>query len=230
MFSISIYALLYGDFNPLHRRILHSLISNTKGHPARINIWCNQVCERTLNFLQKSSCRFWDSKENVPKYKAMRKMFSEEIPEPWVVWFDDDSWIVANDWFPRLEAYVKRKAFENLCCFGERWTTPYFPGEWEFITQSWWYQGKPPLERPGKKPGYEFITGSYWWLRTDILRMLDWPDPRLNHNGGDTLLSEALRQIGLPVHPCRYGIKANDAPRRGYHEAPPGSRNPKLRR
>jgi hypothetical protein len=88
-----------------------------------------------------------------------------------------------------------------------------------------------PTKKPGvKAPGITFATGGYWWLRTDVIRQLDWPDERLSHNGGDTLLGEAIRQQGWPFHKNNYGVKVNAAPRRGLHEAPAGSSNPNERR
>ena len=82
-----------------------------------------------------------------------------------------------------------------------------------------------PTRRRGvTKPGVSFMTGGYVWLRTDIMRQLDWPDERLNHNGGDTLLGEAIRQQGLPRHHFDYGVAVNKAKRRGLSERPAGSK------
>jgi hypothetical protein len=55
------------------------------------------------------------------------------------------------------------------------------------------------------------------------MKQLDWPDPRLNHNGGDTLLGEAIRQQQLPRHAFHYGVKINKYKRRGFREKPAGS-------
>jgi len=85
------------------------------------------------------------------------------------------------------------------------------------MTQADWY-GK----RIIRGTGIAFIRGSYWWLKTKILRHLDWPDPRLQHNGGDTALSEAIWQLRKPQHSFFYGIVKELAPRRGRSEKPAG--------
>ena len=67
-----------------------------------------------------------------------------------------------------------------------------------------------------------FIQGSYWWIRTQAIRRLDWPDKRLRHNGGDTALSEAVWQARLPQHGYTYGVEIDCFPRRGRSEVPAG--------
>lgn len=162
--------------------------------------------------------------ENIPKYVRMRYTFQRLLNEnvDWLVWFDDDSWIEKADWLPKTLAYLEAKKHENVCYVGQPWYVHHLPGQWEFIQQSSWYRGKPP-EIIKDKPGVNFAQGAYWWLRADVARQLAWPDIRLSHNGGDTLLGEAVRQQGLPFHKFYYGVRVNDAPRRGVSETPAGS-------
>ena len=133
------------------------------------------------------------------------------------------------------DADLTEKKSENIAYVGQPWFVHNLPGQLEFIQQASWYKGLPPQMCPTKKkgvmrPGIWFAQGAYWLLRTDVLRLLHWPDPRLKHNGGDTLLGEAVRQQGLPFHRRHYGVVINNAPRRGYHEAPAGVRDKSVRR
>lgn len=230
----TIYCLLYGAHHDLHRRLLNSLFSRLPHDTARVVVWCNAVCKETRQWFKQHVRTDWDvifSDENVPKYRAMRRMF-HEVHQPatsWVVWFDDDSWIEADDWWERTRKYIADHESEAICYIGQPWYVHHLPGQEEFIRAASWYTGKPwelcATRRPGiVKPGISFAQGAYWWLRTDVMKELDWPDPRLNHNGGDTLLGEAIRQQGLPFHRFRYGVKINDAKRRGFHERPAGSK------
>lgn len=153
----------------------------------------------------------------------MREMF-RDLREPgcgidWVVWFDDDSWIEAADWWPAMQAQIRR---EDVCYVGQPWGAYLLPGQWDFIRAASWFRGKEPPLHEGK-PFVPFAQGAYWWLRTDVLSTIDWPDPRLVHNGGDSLLGEAVRQQGRSLTPCEYGVRVNDAPRRGMSERPAGS-------
>ncbi len=240
--DVAIHLLLYGDFPQLHRRVLGSIHDNAKG--IRVRAWCNQVCESTAMILatlkQDPRWLVYFTAENWPKYKVMHQLFENyKRPEgerdtvKWVVWMDDDSYIDNPEWFPRMAQYIEDHP--EAVYIGKSWYVHHLSGQQEFIAASKWFKGVPweqcPTKKPGvTQPGVSFAQGSYWWLQTDVLRQLDWPDERLNHNGGDTLLGEAIRQQGMPFHKCDFGVKLNAAPRRGFHEAPAGSTNPNARR
>lgn len=227
--NVRVYALLYGDYPLLHRRLLGSLerFSNS----VDIRLWCNTLGPASRKIVDACgrSIRVYHSSENVPKYKVMRELFSEckgpeHSPSDWVVWFDDDAHIVSNDWLIRMESYIQ--SHPEAVYVGQPWFVHHLPGQWDFIKASPWFKGREPEMVPAsakRVPGVTFAQGSYWWLRGDVLRNLDWPDVRLSHNGGDTLLGEAIRQAGLPFHKYCYGVKLNDAPRRGLRERPAGS-------
>ncbi len=220
-----VLALLYGPHVDLHTRLLNSF-QRCVPKDVPITLWLNQVEAPTKARLGTESGRYdiIDSTENVRKYVAMRAMMTRaEVSKPdWWLWFDDDAHITADDWWAKTLEFIEYRKKENICYFGEPWHVPHLPGQWEFIKKSSWFRGRSPEIIKGR-PGVLFAQGSYWWLRDDIRQMLDWPDVRLSHNGGDTLLGEAIRQNGLPFHKFRYGVKTNDAPRRGHRETPAGS-------
>ena len=237
---VTIYCLLYGDFHDLHKRLLSSLLKRVPRDVADVRIWCNTVCPATLNWLAQHAPDDWDwirCGTNVPKYKVMRKLFHERaVPKtPWILWLDDDTHIVADTWWEETVAHIEAKQAENICYVGQPWYVHYLDGQEEFIKAAKWYKGV-PLElhftrNPQvRKPGIGFATGSYVWLRTDVMQQLDWPDPRLVHNGGDTLLGEAIRQQGLPRHSFHFGVKVNDGRRRGLSEVPAGSTSKRVGR
>lgn len=228
----TIYGLLYGNYHALHQRLVDSLIKHTPAAEAEIVLWCNTVCEATKEMLRKHAARvhYFFSDENVPKYEVMRKLFRKDHPPtaPWIVWFDDDSYIEKPDWWKKTRQFIEQRASENICYVGQRWYVHYLPGQEEFIKESKWYRGVPfgmhPTRRRGvTKVGILFATGGYVWLRTDVMEQLCWPDDRLVHNGGDTLLGEAIRQQGLALHNYSYGVAVNKAKRRGRSDRPAGS-------
>lgn len=231
-FGMSIYGLLYGDYPGLHQRFLTSVVTRARAHNASFCVWCNQVGLATKTALHGLPFIVVHSAENVPKYKAMRMLFEMYPPRhPWIVWFDDDSYVERLDWFESTKRYVESRQHQNICYFGQPWFVHHLPGQWEFVKKMPWFRGRPPEMIKGK-PGITFAQGAYWGLRDDMRRLLDWPPTGhgLSHNGGDTLLGEAIRQQGLPFHKFHYGVKINDAKRRGRSEAPAGSLNPGARR
>lgn len=236
----TVYALFYGKFIGLHQRLIDSLAAYLPPEEVRLVCWANTVRRETLDMLRGLQKKFpnmkiIDSKENVPKYKVMRRLYHEEEPPqtPWILWFDDDTYITHADWWQKTKAFIQ--STPDACYVGQRWYVHHYEGQWEFIKQSDWFLGRSPDMLPTKtkgvnRPGVKFLTGGYVWLRTDIMKKLDWPDKRLSHNGGDTLLGEAIRQHGLKWHHYHYGVAVNKARRRGISEAPAGAKNKKVRR
>ncbi len=219
--KVRVHALLYGDHPELHERLLDGF---RRAVPERVpvRLWCNQPGASSLRLLEARRRPGWTvtlREDNVPKYAAMRAMFGELAGEDWVVWFDDDSWIEAADWYPVMLDAIRPP---EVCYVGQRWGAHHLEGQWDFVRAAPWFRGlEPPLHEG--KPAVWFAQGAYWWLRSDLRRAIDWPDPRLRHNGGDTLLGEAVRQQGRALTPCAYGVRVNDAPRRGLSERPAGA-------
>ena len=167
------------------------------------------------------------STDNRKKYKAMRILFDDLKETPhvkWALWFDDDAWIKSGSWWEDTSKFIDEHKSENICYVGHPWTVNLLEGQKDFIKSQPWYKGLPFESR------VSFHQGSYVWLRTDVIRQLDWPIKELNHNGGDVLLGEAIRQQGLPRHAYSKGVAINDSKRRGFSEAPLGCRNERIRR
>lgn len=231
--DLIVCALLYGDYPEMHARLLSSM-NQTIPHDTQVRFWCNQVCQPTYDAITKLPSNYKIHRMcsvNTPKYKAMRDMF-EPIKKgswKWLCWLDDDTWFTKTDWFEQTATYIERRPVENVSYIGQKWYVHYLPGQTAFVAKSPWYHGRAP-ELIGGKPGVHFHTGGYWWIKTDLIKRLDWPDPRLSHNGGDTLLGSAMWQLQLPMHHYDYGVKVNDAKRRGRSEAPAGSLDPNTRR
>ena len=225
----TLYGLCYGDELALHERFINSLARFVPGDEVDIVLWCNQLGARSRAVVERlKDAHIILSDENIPKYRAMRKMFYEgHSPDtPWVIWFDDDSYISKSNWWDITTKYINEHP--DACYLGQPWFVHHLPGQWEFIQKATWFKGRPaelcPTRKKGvKKPGITFAQGAYWWLSAAVMKALDWPDPRLNHNGGDTLLGEAIRQQQLPFHKFHDGVKINAGKRRGYTERPAGS-------
>ena len=222
--KIQLFALLFGDYFPLHQRLLTSL-KHAKRPELSLQLWGNVVVPQTIGLAEQLGYPLVKSPFNLPKYRAMRSLFDQYLqPDTdWVIWLDDDSALTAPDWYENTCAFIQQKQAERICLLGQKWYVHYREGQWEFTRQSPLYKGV-PVELIENRPGVRFITGGYWWLKASVLRELAWPrvDLGLSHNGGDTLLSEAVRQLGYPVHHFEYGVKINKAGRRGLSECPLG--------
>ena len=227
----TLFMLVYGDYFKMHKEAITPLLTQ-EPEKVSVRLWLNAVCPETFEWLLQNAPDHWIiyvCSENPPKYPVMRKLFTDPanpITTPWVTWLDDDTNIARDDWFARTKEFVD--ADPLVVFFGAQYWKKHLAGVEHWIRQATWYnkrpfmQAGPRLKRLDRGAGIAFLRGSYWWLRLPVLRGLDWPDTRLQHNGGDTALSEAIWQAQLPQHAFSYGIADELAPRRGRSERPAG--------
>lgn len=231
------FTLLYGrDHFGLHKRLIDSF-HRAMPDEMVFHVVLNEVGPDSAKLVEGLRERFagvhlYTTEKNTPKYDLMRSMFQpfkdQDMGVDWIVWFDDDSHIVDDAWWPRTTAWLADRP--DAVYAGQPWFVDWRGGQASFIQEASWYRGEPPamVGHKKKRPGIDFAQGAYWWLKVSLMRELNWPDPRIHHNGGDTMLGEAVRQQGLPFHRMPFhcfGVKVNDAKRRGYAEAPAGCDN-----
>lgn len=115
--KFTVCALLYGDFPHLAERCLKPLLPLVDHGLIDLRVGCNQISPQTERYLTLALVGRVDrievvrSEENILKYPMMRLLFGIEgrlprIETPWVMWFDDDSYIKDPDpagWLDRVE-------------------------------------------------------------------------------------------------------------------------------
>lgn len=236
--NTTVCALLYGDYPDLHRLFITRLITSVHGDTP-IYIGTNQLGHASIDILKAVlkvdpkavtgghdiiSGRvkiYTKNNTNCYKYPVMRRMFSD-IGTNNALWLDDDTIMPGNTrWLSQLQ---------NMFAEGVDYTGVeyymYFSGSQStFIKSRPWYKGL-PFSKKENKPCFVFYTGGFFGLSNKAIKLLEWPDINLRHNGGDTLLGEAVRQNKFvrKSFPCKlFGIKVNSRPRRGYREPPVGT-------
>jgi hypothetical protein len=227
----TICVLCYGEFPDLHRRCIGSILAYTPMETYELRVGLNDVCQQTIDYLMGEvqdrlgdQLLIFNSENNIRKYPLMRQMFhreAEPIQSPWVIWFDDDSYVESGKWMKDLDAEIGKNP--ETAMFGAQYYIHLRGHQEDWIKAAKWYQGE-QLQIDEKKglPKVDFITGGWWALQTKWIQMLDWPDPRINHNGGDVALGEALRQNNGKCRNFKSGIQINQAKRRGFREEPAG--------
>jgi hypothetical protein len=238
----SVQVLCYGDHLDLAQRCLGSIEPQVARCPQfvqDIRIGLNRVSPDTLSYVREWAHRVANDRltvmlyrmdQNACKYPVMRKMFrnlSYPLP-PWVMWFDDDSYIKERDpeFFATWAANCNR-AEPDMAMVGENdWERRLLGNQAAYFRSKPWWRG---LTWGGRKgPAWvPFITGGWWILRREIIDRYDWPDPDLHHNGGDQLLGVLLRQQGFKTRmsdKATVAVNADDkgqrsrAKRRGHKE------------
>ena len=168
------------------------------------------------------------SSENLFKYPMMRRLLYdfEPIATPFLLWFDDDSYIKDTNlvsWLGEVET-----AMADADMIGSLYKTKegYRGGQVDWIRSRPWYNGVPV--KTGDR--HDFATGGWWCLRTEVLYKYNWPDLDIRHRGGDVMLGELCRQQGLRLKRFKDGVAINaddfgresEAKRRGHDEPPVG--------
>lgn len=250
--SFTICVLLFGDHTVLGHRCLSSIIrACSAAVPAHLRVGLNAVSNRTERFVATLiesgfllEDHVWRSAANIHKYPMMRRMFYDKdrpIETPYVMWFDDDSFI-KEEMVGASPSFLQRvldtmdppagsKAAAAAMC-GAIYTMGLMGSQQQFIEDQPWYRGK-------KIPhSVHFATGGWWTISTSALRQLDYPWPNLDHRGGDVMLGHSLVQNNLVLANFRDGIAVNadgegresKAKRRGFDQTPIGVRYTRRRK
>ena len=220
----------------MHKRCLDSIRASTPAGALEFRIGCNQVGVDTLGYLQElrealPSTRLYVDEHSRRKYPAMREMFHDPvapITTPWVLWFDDDTYVIDASWYKRLRL-LQRDCDADVGCFG----IPLFSRIQRSYQLQWfrdapWYRQRQFRTAHGScAPNgncVHFPVGWFWCARTSALLACDIPCKRLNHNGGDVTIGEQLHQGGYRTVAFNVGkchIFTPPKSRRGYVESPP---------
>ena len=167
---------------------------------------------------------------NQAKYPMMRWMIhgNEQVPPvdtPYVMWFDDDSWIKDHELADFFSSYAGTCA-TGFDLIGKRYHMPLAPGQPEWIARQPWSNGRSFTVHQH----VSFMQGAWWIARTELLRKWDYPWPELYHNGGDVMLGVLAACQGFRTWNTNKGVCINcdDAgreskgPRRGLDTPPIG--------
>ena len=194
MFTVC--AVLYGDYEPLARKLLESIRDNR--HVRDIRLGLNATGDATREYVHSWAARqllqqpvyIYQPRENanVGKYPLMRQMFCHGNVADRIMWFDDDSYVDPSaglDWWDRANAVSA-----NQVQVGAIHSIMQRARQHEVIVQQPWYTRKPI----NRRHRFKFITGGWWVGKSDFIRKWDYPWAALYHNGGDSILGELMRQ------------------------------------
>ena len=222
--SLTTAVLFYGDYPDLAKRCLASIYSSAAHDPVKLVIGLNAVGAKTRRIAEqyaqrRADVRLVDSRENLFKYPMMRRMFWDpDLDTEWVCWFDDDSYVTAP-WWRALQQRLNQDPGVDV--YGK----PYFihlkESQIPWIREAGWYRGR-PLENRNGVPISNFVTGGWWCCRVARLKAMNWPDPRLQNNGGDVMFGVAARQHQLRQVKYHDHVEISRAKRRGASQRHPG--------
>jgi len=220
----TICCLLYGDYPEHADRLLRSLARFVHLDQFELRVGLNNVSAATQAVVAALAGRMpmmaVTGTSPYYKYPTMRRLFHEQpITTPFIMWFDDDSWITAkadDNWFNKVQA-----AMQPADMIGTLWRYPHWNSNQKlFCFDQPWYAGRQIPK------SIRFCTGGWWTIKTDIIYRHNWPIPELEHRGGDVLLGELCHQQGYKLGQFNLHLainadstgKCSTSPRRGFDQ------------
>ncbi len=220
---VTICVIFFGRHPDLAQRFLTNLYRYTRANSFSLRIGLNAACAETVELayaVAREHENIWIHPEpgNIFKSPLMAKLFSlKPIDTDWVIWFDDDSFPYRGDWLPGLR--LKMETQPGIDVWGDLFFIDADQAAVQFISTASWFRGKPfnhlnPSGGWSERPLLSFVTGGFWAVRTEVLKALQWPDPRLVQTEDDYMFGEALRQNGYRMGRYKSGVRINQAERR----------------
>jgi hypothetical protein len=237
--KFTVFVLCYGPYTSLAKRCLGSILDTTPIERLDIRVACNAVDKETLDYLNTLPItKLYINAQNRKKYPVMREMFWDSscpINTKYVLWFDDDTKVVDQNWLVRLGETIVAQHGSRHRMFGTRLIHDLKlyakngnrPDQW--FRQAGWFNGRnlrmrhKNMEAPNGTV-IQFAVGYFWALATETIRRADIPDARLNHNGGDITIGEQVHQAGAQIRMFNkdkvfvWCPKKEDGGRRGFEE------------
>ncbi len=233
--SVTVCVICYGQHPALAQKFLTNLYRYTRADRFSLRIGLNAACAETVKLTHAAAREhgnIWIHSEprNIFKSPLMAKLFSlKPIQTDWVVWFDDDSFPYRSDWLPGLGLRIEQQPGVDV--WGKMFYIDADQSVTEFIRSASWFRGTPlnhltPSGEWSERPLLNFVGGGFWAARTEVLKALSWPDPRLVQNGEDYIFGEALRQNGYRIGQYQSGVRINQSARRWPPDTPCGHNAP----
>lgn len=244
--KITVCVLCYGPHPDLAKRCLSSVLGTIPRERLDLRVATNQVPQVTIEYLKTLPInKLYVNSENRHKYPVMREMFwdaAKPIETNYLVWFDDDTWIVKPQWIDDLCQTIVGNHPYNYRMFGtlmhhdlKMYTkNGHQPDLW--FKAGNWHKGKNLRARGSQQETpngsvIDFAVGWCWALNVEAMRAANIPDPRLGHNGGDITIGEQIHQAGFLIKNWNRGKSLVACPtreqggRRGYSERFPWDPN-----
>lgn len=227
----TICVLLYGNYPDLAKRCLDSILSISKLDSVKLRLGLNEISDATREYVNQYSKlvsidHIVEVTSEGRKYPTMRKMFyDKEITTPYVMWFDDDSYLRdpsnSEHWLTRVNSMMKTSDM-----IGSIYGQDLYANQKYWIESQPWFAGKTLLCNHRVR----FATGGWWCCRAEILQKYSWPPADIIHRGGDVMFGELFRQQGLKLSKFNDGVAINSddkgieskAKRRGFDSKPVG--------
>jgi hypothetical protein len=218
--TFEILICAYGDHPVLIKRLMESLFKySTLNHKIHVglNVGSNESKTYLRGLLDSNKITtLIESNININKDPMMR-ILTDLVDSPYLIWFDDDTYVNEKDWDVKL---VKQVSATQADVLGFPHVIGYNEKYLEFLKTRSWYSNK--IRERDPTTCY-FPVGGLWVAKCEYLRTHNYPDRDMIHTHysqwtGDMVVGDLLYQTGGT---CKTLIgwdsifKVNKADRRG---------------
>jgi hypothetical protein len=239
--KFTICTLAYGKFPHLIKRCISSILESVPRSRLDLRIGANACCDETLEYINSpevGATKVYNHPENAYKYPVMHEMFHDAscpIRSNYLVWFDDDSYVVKTSWLTDLAQAIIENHNHKVGMYGIKFIhdiksfarNGHDPRQW--FQQATWWRGRPfQTSGGGEAPNataIHFVSGGFWAIYTPLIKQADIPDIRLRNNG-DMQLGAACHQHGYKIRDFNRNkthVYSSGAARRGVQHNFPWS-------
>lgn len=244
--GLTIMVLCYGDYLELAQRCLEPIVRTVPSHRMSLRVFANTPSERLeiyLRALPLNVLQIFEPRQR-PKYPLLRAALRDPhapVLTPWVVWFDDDSHAVHDDWCTKLCQAIHQTKGTNqrmIGCIKQHDVLQYADADdpWGYWKSGVWQQGRPPqvcraVRLIKGKPtrvtydGIKFINGGFWAIKYHDAIAADIPDVRAEWRCDITMGEQLYQTFGpdylLDFDRSQQLVKVSDHPRRGIDQRLP---------
>lgn len=230
--KVTVCVLCYGDHYDLTRRCLSGILRTVPERRLDLRIAMNECCSATRAYVRGLPAAVYDHDTNILKGQAMRRLFHDPerpITTPYLLWFDDDSFILRDDWLEAAAQCIIAHHPRGGRLYGIRFVHDlriyskhgHRPDLW-FKHAAWW-RGRNWIGGGGNASKIPFVAGGYLAMASALITEADIPDRRLVHNGIDICLGAQVHQAGYEIIDFNRGkthIFSSGSPSRGASVPP----------
>jgi hypothetical protein len=241
----TVFVLCYGKHLELARRCIDSIVRTMPKGTLDLRVGCNACDKNTLDYVRTQPItKLYVHPQNDLKYPVMREMFHDPecpIGTNYVIWFDDDSFVVDPNWLDKLSQTIidnhphgsRLYGIEFLHDIAHFAKNGHDPRGW--FEAAGWHNSQPMFAGRGGRftaangSMIRFASGGFWALATDVIRLADIPDSRVKHSGGDITIGAQVHQAGWKVKAWNTGkiyVHSSGADPRGASKTPQTKRFP----
>jgi len=191
--TFEILICAYGDYPELIQRCISSILEHGSLN-SKIHVGLNDGSTRTKQYLrnlldENKICTLVESNINLHKDHMMR-ILTDLVDSPYLIWFDDDSYVNEKDWDVQL---VKQIFETQTDVLGFPHVVGYNAQYLEFLKTRSWYSNK--IREPDPNVCH-FPVGGVWVTKCEYLRKHNYPDRKMIKWSGDMLVGDLLHQTG----------------------------------